>query len=164
VIKVLFAGEGGQGVQVMAEILAKAAFGEQKASTYIPNFGVEQRGGISLAFVIVNLKPIPYPKFEKADFLAVLSDRAFARVKQYIGPKTKIIFGPAVKTPKFKGLKLNSQGLPAKVWNIFVLAQVNQLGKIVAAESLIKTMDERFSQQFAQNPKLRELDLKALKT
>jgi 2-oxoglutarate ferredoxin oxidoreductase subunit gamma len=51
VIKIALAGEGGQGVQSIAEILAEAANEGGKNALYIPNFGVEQRGGVSIAFV-----------------------------------------------------------------------------------------------------------------
>jgi 2-oxoglutarate ferredoxin oxidoreductase subunit gamma len=155
-MKILFAGEGGQGVQVIAEILAKAAILENKQATYIPNFGVEQRGGISLAFVKIKKEPVVYPKFEKADILAVLSDRAWPRVKQYQNSKTKIIRGPAVKD----GLASN---LPPKVWNIVVLGSVNKTGAIVKTESLVKAMEERFVKQFEKNPELKNLDIAALK-
>jgi 2-oxoglutarate ferredoxin oxidoreductase subunit gamma len=42
-IKILLAGEGGQGVQAIAEILSRAAFLENKKALYIPNFGVEHQ-------------------------------------------------------------------------------------------------------------------------
>ena len=157
-MKILFAGEGGQGVQSVAEILAKAAFNEGLASLYIPNFGVEQRGGVSLAFVTVDSKPVVYPKFEKADLLAIFSDRSLARAKPYLGPKTTTIFGPA--TSHKKAIKVNK--LPTKTWNIVLLSQVNRLGKIVPPEALIKAMDERFSRQYQQNPALKKINLEAL--
>ncbi len=154
-MKVLFAGEGGQGVQVIAEILAKAAYGQGKKATYIPNFGVEQRGGISLAFVIIEDQPVVYPKFEKADLLVVLSDRSWSRVEPYIGSKTMVIKGPAMKD----GLQ---SSLPSKVWNIVVLGHLNRTGKIVDQESLIKAMENRFAKQFEIKPELKELDHQAL--
>jgi len=153
-IKVLIAGEGGQGVQSIAEILARAAFAEGKKALYIPNFGVEQRGGVSLAFVIVDNKSVVYPKFEKADFLAILTERAAQRVEPYIGPQTKVIQGPAITK--------RNKGLPAKAWNILVLGQINKEGKIVSEASLKKSLEERFAKQFSENPGLKKIDLKAL--
>lgn len=154
-LKILFAGEGGQGVQAIGEILAMAAIEEGKKALIIPNFGVEQRGGVSLAFVTVDQKPIDYPKFEKADILAILSDRCFERIKSHQGKKTILVKGPAVKG----GLKTK---LPPKVWNILVLGEVNRLGKVVKKESLKKAMDKRFQNWFKKNPELRELDFQAL--
>lgn len=166
-MKILFAGEGGQGIQAMAEILAQAAFSENKHALYIPNFGVEQRGGVSLAFVVIDKNPVVYPKFEKADILAILSDRSFERVKKYIHKKTKIVFGPAVtkkETPKVSiGFHLRGgKGMPPRVWNIVVLGKVNKIGKIVSQQALIRAMEERFARQFKKNPELRKLNLEAL--
>lgn len=148
-MKVLFAGEGGQGVQAAAEILAQAAFLENKHVLYIPNFGVEQRGGVSLAFVTIDQKSVVYPKFEKADFLIVLSDRARERVKTHLGLKTQVIAKP-------------KSTLPSQVWNIVALGKLNRLGKIVKKENLIKALDKRFARQFKEKPELRKLDLEAL--
>ncbi len=153
-IKILIAGEGGQGVQTIAEILAKAAFLENKKALYIPNFGVEQRGGVSLAFVAIDDKEVVYPKFEKADILAILSERSRERVQNYLRDKTKLILGPAVTKKEVD--------LPNKAWNILVLGQINREGTIVDKQSLIKAMEERFASQFAKNPQLREIDIKAL--
>ena len=38
-VRVALAGEGGQGVQSVAEIMAEAAYDEGKQAIYIPNFG-----------------------------------------------------------------------------------------------------------------------------
>lgn len=153
-IKILIAGEGGQGVQSIAEILARAAFAENKKALYIPNFGVEQRGGVSLAFVIIDNQEVVYPKFEKADILAILTERALKRVESYIDQQTKVIQGPAISK--------KDKGLPAKTWNVLVLGQINKEGKIVRQEILRKALEERFSKQFLQNPELKKIDLEAL--
>ncbi len=141
-IKVLIAGEGGQGIQAIAEILAKAAFLENKKALYIPNFGVEQRGGVSLAFVVIDEKPVVYPKFAKADILAILSNRSWERIKDYVGPQTKVIKGSN---------------------NIVVLGKINKIGRVVSQESLIKALEERFAKQFEKKPELRKIDLRAIK-
>ncbi len=92
VIKVAIAGEGGQGVQSIAEILAEAANEEGKNALYIPNFGVEQRGGVSIAFVQVSDGEIGAPKFQKADILIPVSPRAVERTKTYAGKETVYIY------------------------------------------------------------------------
>lgn len=92
VVKVAIAGEGGQGVQSIAEILAEAANEEGKNALYIPNFGVEQRGGVSIAFVQVSDGEIGAPKFQKADILIPVSPRAVERTKMYAGKDTVYIY------------------------------------------------------------------------
>lgn len=154
-MKILIAGEGGQGIQVIAQILSKAVFYNNEGALYIPNFGVEQRGGVSLAFIVTDQKTPVYPKFEKADILAVLSSRSLTRIENFRDKKTIVIRGPAVNG----GLKT---GLPPKVWNIFVLGQINKIGKAVPKDILIKAMSERFEQQYCKRPELRKLNLMAL--
>lgn len=92
VIKIALAGEGGQGVQSIAEILAEAAYEGGKNALYIPNFGVEQRGGVSIAYVQISDGPIGAPKFQKADILIPLSPRAVKRTKVHAGKNTVYIY------------------------------------------------------------------------
>jgi 2-oxoglutarate ferredoxin oxidoreductase subunit gamma len=163
--KILMAGEGGQGVQVTAEILAKAAFKQGLYASYIPNFGVEQRGGVSLAFVVIDSQPIVYPKFQEADLLAIFSDRSISRAKDHYGPKTKIILGPAVTAKEPSGpnvSRLNGQKIPTRSWNMMVMGKINQLGQLVKNESLFKVMDKRFQRYYQKNPKLKETNQKAV--
>lgn len=155
-MNILFAGEGGQGVQVIAQILAKAAFLEGYSPLYIPNFGVEQRGGVSLAFLVIENNTACYPKFEKADVIGILAQRSVKRVQRYISPKTVIILGPALKN----GLKTN---LPPKVWNVLVLGKVNQKSKIVKIDTLIQALNERFAKSYVKNSILKQINLQAIK-
>lgn len=160
-MKILLAGEGGQGVQVVAEILAKAAFLDGKGSLYIPNFGVEQRGGVSLGFVVLDDQEVVYPKFEKADILAIFCDRAIERIKDYIGPKTQVLLSPAVTSREVEGQPLKST-LQSRAWNIVILGKILALQSLITAEAVEKAMEERFARHFEKNPDLRELDFQAL--
>ncbi|MBI4100206.1 2-oxoacid:acceptor oxidoreductase family protein [Candidatus Microgenomates bacterium] len=160
-MKILLAGEGGQGVQVVAEILAKAAFMEGKGALYIPNFGVEQRGGVSLGFVVLDEVEVAYPKFEKAEILVVFCDRALERIKNYIGPETRVILSPAVTLSEIDGIRLKST-LSPKAWNIVILGKILGLQSLVSRDAVKKVMEERFAHWFEKQPELRELDFKAL--
>lgn len=126
-MKILFAGEGGQGVQTAAQVLAKAAFKEGKKVLYIPNFGVEQRGGASIAFLVIDKNPVVYPKFEKADILVILSGRIKDKIERYQGPQTKII------------LKDN---------NIAALKEILKLTKIVKKETVKNALKEKLGERF----------------
>ncbi|MGI6096940.1 MAG: 2-oxoacid:acceptor oxidoreductase family protein [Dethiobacteria bacterium] len=98
-LKAVLAGEGGQGVQAIAEILADAANREGKNALYIPNFGIEQRGGVSLAYVQVSNKAIGAPKFATADLVAALSRRAVVRTRQYVDQHTLLIYDASLVAP-----------------------------------------------------------------
>ncbi|NMA92157.1 MAG: pyruvate oxidoreductase subunit gamma [Firmicutes bacterium] len=90
--KVVAAGEGGQGVQSMAESLALAGYREGWKALYMPNFGIEQRGGVSLAYVQLSRAEIGSPKFLTANLVIVFSRRSLERCRQYIGSRTAILY------------------------------------------------------------------------
>ena len=116
--KILIAGEGGQGAQSIAEILALAAHKANLKTTYIPNFGVEQHGGVSLAFVQISHDQINYPKFDQADILLIMSDRAVSVVKEFIDENTLVIFDSSFisdeKLQELQGLVKKYLSFPAK--------------------------------------------------
>ncbi|MDI7247947.1 MAG: 2-oxoacid:acceptor oxidoreductase family protein [Bacillota bacterium] len=91
-MRIALAGEGGQGVQLVGEVLALAGFIAGLHSLYIPNFGVEQRGGVSLAYVQIARHPIGSPKFRHADVLVALSDRSIERTRSLVGPETLLMY------------------------------------------------------------------------
>lgn len=96
IIKIAVAGEGGQGVQSIAQILAEAAYDEGKNAVYIPNFGVEQRGGVSIAFLQIGEGQIGAPRFVEADILIPLSPRAVNRTKMHAGKQTTYIYDNSI--------------------------------------------------------------------
>lgn len=141
-IKILIAGEGGQGVQALAEILAKSAYNVGYRTSYIPNFGVEQRGGVSLAFIQISDSPIPYPKFKIADLLVVLASRAIERIFPHYNEKTKILNGIGfVHRPE-------EAGLSPRTYNILILglifSQISQVLPKLEKEVIFQALEERF--------------------
>lgn len=136
-LKILVAGEGGQGIQRIGEILNMAAYKEGYQTIYIPNYGVEQRGGVSLAYVQISDSPIPYPKFKIADILAVLCKRAILRVSNYYDRKTKIINGIELTS------KLKEHNLPYRTYNMLILGILSEFLPL-KKEVILKAMEERF--------------------
>ena len=89
--KILLAGDGGQGVQTIAKIVSECFFVKNFEVSSIPNYGLEQRGGVSLSFIQVSDKKIFYPKFAKADFLLLMSEQARERTSEHVLADTEII-------------------------------------------------------------------------
>lgn len=98
-VKIAIAGEGGQGVQAIGDILAEAGNEEGKEALYIPNFGIEQRGGVSLAFVQISEEQIGSPKFKRGDIVIALSERAVARTQQYVTKDTLFVYDSSLIAP-----------------------------------------------------------------
>lgn len=165
-LRILFAGEGGQGVQSAAQILAQAVFEKNQKVLYIPNFGVEQRGGVSLAFLVIDPKRVVFPKFSTADVLVIFSDRSVKRVENYADQNTKLVLTGAVNKPlKLPGKKFwISNQYSHQVWNVCALAMVAKITGLVGRNDLKKAMEKRFGRAFKQNPRLRKLDFEALES
>lgn len=163
-MKIMFVGEGGQGVQLAAEILAHSAFLEDKKTSLIPNFGVEQRGGVSIAFVVID-EDAGYPKFDKADYLILLCDRGFERIERYLCQDTVVLAGPEITiNPEIEGkwLKIEQGETPLTVANMLMLGQVLNQSKIVNKETVKKALEEKLHDKFLNNPQLLELNFAAI--
>lgn len=163
-MKILIVGEGGQGVQLAAELLAHGAFTENKETSLIPNFGVEQRGGVSIAFVVIN-EDAGYPKFDKADYLILLCDRGFERIKRYICQDTVVMAGPEITiNPEIEGkwVKIEAGETPLKVANMLMLGQLINHSKVINKESLKKVLEEKLESKFLADPALKDLNFQAI--
>ncbi len=137
-IKILLAGEGGQGIQTIAKALAYAAVDAGSECSYIPAFGVEQRGTPSVAFITVDKNEIRYPRFDVADFVIILQKRAVSAVVDYISPNTKVIFDSSTMTPAdLPKTAVQIYGIPAtkyayekftpRAFNVLVLGKVTKV-------------------------------------
>lgn len=173
-IKLALAGEGGQGVQSIAEILAEAAYEENKQAIYIPNFGVEQRGGVSIAFLQVSDQRIGAPKFNKADVVIALSKRAVSRTVRYSDSNTIYVYDSSISVDEEEMPKEAKKiiGLPAidtaneklhpRVFNMIIMGAVIGFTNIVSFGSAKFALEKKLGAKFERDPKLRELNYQAL--
>lgn len=131
-LKLLLSGDGGQGVQTIADVLSQAVLKSGLEIMSIPNYGLEQRGGISLVFIKISDKEIGYPKFTTSDILLILSDQARMRTEQYQkGDITILDIG------NFKDVLLKEK-IKIQSFNIFFLGV---LAKILADKKVCETGD-----------------------
>lgn len=173
-IRIALAGEGGQGVQAVAEILAEAAYNENKQTIYIPNFGLEQRGGVSIAFIQFSEKRIGAPKFQKADVVIALSERAIARTIGYSDSDTIYVYDSDFKVAaeelpaearriiSIPAIRTASTELHPRVFNIIIMGAIIGLSKVVSFEAAKEALESKLAHKFEQNPELRDLNFKAL--
>lgn len=173
-VKIALAGEGGQGVQSVANIITEAAYEEGHEALYIPNFGVEQRGGVSIAYVQISDEKIGAPKFKTADIVIALSDRAVRRTKRYVGPNTIFVYDAGIEgieddLPKEAGkllaipaLKVAKEELHPRVFNVVIMGAVIGATEVVSVEQAKNAIEKKLGYKFEQQPELRELNYKAL--
>lgn len=172
-VRLALAGEGGQGVQSVAEILAEAAYNEGKQAIYIPNFGLEQRGGVSIAFLQVSSRRIGAPKFHYADVVVALSERAMSRTHMYSGPITTYVYDSSFNVeegdlPQQYKTILDipaldeSKKLDTRVFNVIVMGTILALTNIVSFDTAKDALIKKLGYKFEKNPALKELNFKAL--
>ncbi len=170
--KIVLAGEGGQGVQSIAKILVEAGYEAGKQVLYIPNFGVEQRGGVSVAFCQIADEKIGEPRFAKGDIIIMLSDRAIDRCQAYVSPNSTVVYDTSVCTKKpevnckevigVDANKIANEKLSARVFNIIILGVLLAATNVLKLEDIKNAMEMALGKKFDAKPELRELNYKAL--
>ena len=175
--KIILAGEGGQGVQIIAKIIAKTAHLSNKKATYIPSFGVQQRGGASLAYVQISGHDIAYPRFSKADYIVAMSDRAVEVIQEFIQPRTILIYdSSAIKTNYLEKIKDEVQTfikVPAldtaksqfniRAANMITLGVLSASLKDLSSDVFEKVINDEFSDKIKENPSIGEINLSAFR-
>ena len=93
-------GFGGQGVVTAGRILALAAIQKnpQLYAIYTPSYGFATRGGNAMSDVILDDKPINYPKVIKLDLLVALSKAAYTTSIGIVDDKGMVLVDSSLVT------------------------------------------------------------------
>lgn len=75
----VFSGSGGQGIMSAGMTFAHTAIDMGKHSTYLPEYGPEQRGGSAKCTVIISDTDIISPLVKKCDNLIVMNEVAYEK-------------------------------------------------------------------------------------
>lgn len=175
--KIILAGEGGQGVQTIAKIIAQAAQKSNKYSSYLPSFGVEQRGGVSLAFLQISSRKISYPRFAKADIVVAFCNRAINALGNFISENSLFIYdNSAIANKSLEKIKekiKNYLAIPAqnlgrekfttKVANVILLGSIAAHLKEINYPEFENAILEEFADKISKKPDIKDLNLGALK-
>lgn len=174
--KIIIAGEGGQGIQLISKVLAHAAKKSGKNVTYLPSFGVEQRGGVSVSYVQISGNEIYYPRFSKADVVIVFCNRAISAIKDFINDQTLFIYDSSSIEDKYLNkIKENIKNylrVPAKqiatgkfsskVTNVILLGSMLAHLKDINYNEVEKAILNELKDKIKKDPKIEELNLGAL--
>jgi len=169
-LNICVAGEGGQGAQSVAKIIVNAAYNQKVPVAYVPNYGVEQRGGVSIAFVRIAKDPISYPKFDKADILFILSDRSIDRVQQHISKDTIVFYNMDFvdrKLPKqYKGFHFNEMARElgnTRLFNMIVLGLLVKTMDSIPLQTIINEAHKKFVSKYKGKPDMKKMNENAIK-
>ena len=171
--KILIAGEGGQGVQSLSKILLDILNTKDFQISFVPNYGVEQRGGVSMGYIQFGNEIIYYPKFLKADIMIILSERALKRSHEYINKDSIVIYNADLITnPEIKKIKgshgfkfdtLSEQVGSGRVMNMIVLGCIMKtIKEFMGIDDVKQIINHKFEDKYVKNPNLKVMNEKAL--
>jgi len=172
-IEIKILGRGGQGAVTASQILAIAAFYEDKQSQAFPHFGVERRGAPAMAFTRIDDKQINVRSHVyNPDIVLVLDSSLLEAINVTEGLKSKgIIIVNSNKKPqelKIKGnFKVHTVDATSVALDIFksnivntvILGAFARITKLITLDSVNKAIEERF----ARKQKLIDLNKEAVK-
>lgn len=142
-IKILLAGDGGQGIQLISDLLAQASFANGFFVSQIPNYGLEQRGGVSLSFLQISDKEVAYPRFSEPDVLLVMSEQARKRMDRYQSADVRMQIDDYFE-------KLEEQKIGKSSYNIFFLGLIAELleeKNILKTEQVFELLEKKLSKK-----------------
>jgi 2-oxoglutarate ferredoxin oxidoreductase subunit gamma len=171
--KIVIAGEGGQGVQSIAKIIAQGAFMQGKKAIYVPYFSTEKRGGTTEAYAQVGDVVPAYPKFAKADLWVALSQRAVERIYPYLQDGTKVVVNSflvkdtsridAWKPHRIDAGRIAKEELKKpRVFNMIMMGAMVKLVPGLDQEKFKEALEKTFKAKYEKDPSLKELNARAL--
>ena len=169
-IKIVFAGFGGQGVLLVGYVLAYAAMLEGKYVTYLPSYGAEMRGGTANCVVSISDEEIASPVASAPDVAVVLNNPSLEKYQNQIQSGGAIYLNSnLVKFRPIRGdidlneVPANNLALKAgsdRSANIVMLgAFLNKTSSIVTLETTQKAIEKIFGEK---GEKVVEINKKAL--
>ena len=170
--KIIISGEGGQGVQSIAKIIAYTAFLQGKKAVYVPYFSTEKRGGVTEAWAQVGDVEPGYPKFAKADLWVALSQRAVPRIFGYLKDDTKVIVNSFLVKDVSQIARWQPRQIDAgriakeelkkpRVFNMIMMGAMVKSIPGLDKDKFLQGIEKQFKSKYEKDPALKELNQKA---
>jgi len=167
-IKIIFAGFGGQGVLSMGVSLAEAAMLEGKYVTYLPSYGAEVRGGTANCTVAISDEEIASPVASSPDFVLAMNQPSVVRFQNQVQSGGALFYNSSLVEAEISRGDIESIGVPAssiaeelkspRSANIVMLGAFTKKSNLVSINTLIKGLESTFKKK----PKLIDINKNAL--
>lgn len=165
----VFSGSGGQGIMSAGIMLAHTAIDMSKHSTFLPEYGPEQRGGSAKCTVIISDGEIVSPLPSKCDNLIVMNEQAYNKFSDSLREGGLLVLNSSrVKTEEVR-TDVKTLAVPVddialelgnvKAANIVLLGALIGATDIVSKDVFVASLEEKFK---SKKPEILELNLKAL--
>ena len=153
-LKVLLAGQGGQGVLSAGRFLAECGLHEGKEVSYLPAYGPEMRGGTANCSVIVSEKPIASPLCTVPDVLIALNAPSFHKFAPRVAKGGLILVNGSLSDcyverddVRVYDILANDLAMEAgdiRSANMVMAGALCELTKVVKERSFINCLNEKF--------------------
>ena len=164
----VFSGSGGQGIMSAGITLAHTAIDMGKHSTFLPEYGPEQRGGSAKCTVIISDGDIISPLPKKCDTLIAMNEQAYSKFVDDVKEGGTVVVNSSrvtdierqdVKTISVPvddvALELGNE----KVANTVIIGALIGATGFVSKDAVIASLEEKFKEK---SPKIMELNIAAL--
>ena len=144
IYKILLSGDGGQGIQTLSYLICNTAFKNSLEVSHIPNYGLEQKGGVSMAYIKISDEKITYPKFSKPDFLLIMSDQARERTADYQLDGVEIV---DIKDYMDFFKENNVEPYSRNIFFLSLISDLLEKKEIVKKQEIFEALEEKLSKK-----------------
>jgi 2-oxoglutarate ferredoxin oxidoreductase subunit gamma len=156
--EIIMGGVGGQGIMVIGNLLAHAAFMENLNVTYIPIYGVEKRGGQADCTVVISNEEIGSPIVGYPQSCIIMSKPSLLKYAPKIKPHGLLLLNSSMVGPEeVPRNDLDLLPIPSneiakelkndRLANMVVIGAFVERTKIVSLETLIAALPKIFDER-----------------
>ena len=152
--QLIIAGFGGQGVQLMGQLLVKAGMKEDKCVSFLPSYGPEMRGGTTNCSVVLSDEPIASPVVGEPTCAMVLNLPSLIKFENAVIPGGTLIVNTSLCDKPVERTDIRVINIPAndiaielgniRVVNMIMLGAYLELSKAVSVDMIIECLKASF--------------------
>ncbi len=156
--EIIMGGVGGQGIMVIGNLLAQAAFMEDLNVTYIPIYGVEKRGGQADCTVVISNEEIGSPIVGYPQSCVIMSKPSLLKYAPKVKPHGLLLLNSSMVDPReVPRNDLDLLLIPAneiaqemkndRLANMVVIGAFVEKTKVVSLDTLIAALPKIFDER-----------------
>ena len=157
--QIIIAGFGGQGVQLIGQLLTYAGMNEGKNVSFLPSYGPEMRGGTTNCNVIIADEPVGSPIVGEATAALVLNRPSMDKFEDAVAPGGALIINSSLIERECKRTDIKAYAVPAndiardlgndRVANMVMLGAYIEHSKAVSVDTIMGQLKKSFGERRA---------------
>jgi 2-oxoglutarate ferredoxin oxidoreductase subunit gamma len=157
--QIIIAGFGGQGVQLIGQLLTYAGMNEDKYVSFLPSYGPEMRGGTTNCNVIISTEPVGSPIVGEATAALVLNRPSMDKFEGAVAKGGALIVNSSLIEQKCQREDIKAYYIPAndiakelgndRVANMVMLGAYIQHSGAVQPASVMAQLTKSFGERRA---------------